>query len=79
MMTTTTRQQLKDKVDVLEKTLLAIDELNNINQESLRSGTPSFDLEHSANLLNHLIEPALYQVEALRMLITDICEGKKVP
>lgn len=68
-------QQLKEKIDVLERTLLAIDSVNNINQENFSSGTPCISMENTANLLDHLIEPALYQVEALRMMIDGLQPG----
>jgi hypothetical protein len=60
---------LKQKVEALEKTLLAIDELSNLSQEAICYGNKPVDLEHCANILHYLIEPALFQVEAVRMLI----------
>jgi hypothetical protein len=66
------KKELKEKVAALEKTLLAIDELNHINQESINGGNPVINLDHTAYLLNHLIEPAMYQVEALRMMIDEL-------
>lgn len=60
---------LKQKVEALEKTLLAIDDLSNLCQEAIGHGNKPIDLEHCANLLHYLIEPALYQVEAVRMFI----------
>jgi hypothetical protein len=60
---------LKRKVEALEKTLLAIDELSNLSQEAICHGNKPIGLEHCANILHYLIEPALYQVEAVRMFI----------
>lgn len=60
---------LKQKVEALEKTLLAIDELSNLSQEAICYGNKPIDLEHCANILHYLIEPAMFQVEAVRMLI----------
>jgi hypothetical protein len=60
---------LKEKVRALEKTLLAIDELSNVCQEAICHGNKPIDLEHCANILHYLIEPAMYQVEAVRMFI----------
>lgn len=58
---------MKEKVDVLEQSLLAIDALANVARTHCGSGNDP--LEHCAYLLEHLIEPALYQVEALRLMI----------
>lgn len=63
---------LKEKVDVLEKSLLAIDTLNNICLANWNSGAPVIDLQDCAHLLNHLIEPAMFQVESLRMMIDEL-------
>jgi hypothetical protein len=59
---------LKEKIDTLERTLLAIDSVNNICQESILDGQKIIDLENCAYLLNHLIEPAMLQVEEVRMM-----------
>jgi hypothetical protein len=60
---------LKQKVEALEKTLLAIDELSNLSQEAICYGNKPVDLEHCANILHYLIEPALFQVEAVRVFL----------
>lgn len=65
---------LKEKIGVLEKTLLAIDELNNICQQAICNGRQVVNLECCANVLNYLIEPAMFQVEALRMQIGEMAE-----
>lgn len=65
---------LKEKVDALEKTLLAIDELSGICQQAICHGNQSIDLDRCANLLGYLIEPAMYQVEALRMQVDEMAE-----
>lgn len=59
-------EKLKESLGALENTLLAIDELSHVCQQSICSGTSEIDLEHCANLLHYLIEPALMQAEALR-------------
>lgn len=66
------RNELKDKVDQLEKTLLAITSVNDIQMENMSSGAPVVNPDHTAYLLDHLIEPAMYQVEALRVLIHNL-------
>lgn len=68
---------LKEKVDILEKTLLAIDSINNICQQAINNGNQPIDAESSAYLLNHLIEPAMYQVEAVRMHIESMANGEQ--
>jgi hypothetical protein len=60
---------LKERVEALEKTLLAIDELSNLCQEAICHGNKPIELEHCANILHYLIEPAMYQVEAVRVFI----------
>lgn len=71
-MDTAIRKHLKENVEVLEKTLLAITSVNDINQESIGNGNQVISMEHTANLLNHLIEPAMFQVETLRRLIDEL-------
>ncbi len=63
---------LKEKVDVLEKTLLAITSVNDINLQDMKSGNLGANWESTANLLDHLLEPAMYQVEELRNMIYDL-------
>ena len=58
---------LKEKVDALEQTLLAICSLSDIANQHRGGGTDP--LESCAHLLEHLMEPAMYQVEALRLMI----------
>lgn len=70
-----TLEALKEKVEMLEKTLLAIDELNNVCQQSITHGDRPVSLECCANLLNYLIEPAMFQVEAVRMSIEEMTKG----
>jgi hypothetical protein len=65
---------LKVKIDTLEKQLLAICSLNDICQQSINSGSRAVDLESCAELLNHLIDPAMYQVESVRMLTDELLE-----
>jgi hypothetical protein len=67
-----TLKMLKEKVDALEKTMLAIDELSAICQQAICHGNQPINLEHCAYLLNYLIEPAMYQVEAVRMQIDEM-------
>lgn len=69
-----TLEMLKDKVADLEKTMLAIDELSGICQQVICNGNQSIDLDRCANLLNYLIEPAMYQVEAVRMQLDAMIE-----
>lgn len=68
----TIRKDLKNKVDVLEKTLLGITCINDIQMENINSGAPTINPEHTAYLLDHFMEPAMYQVEALRVLIDSL-------
>lgn len=68
-MQSTIQKDLKTKVDELEKTLLAITNVNDIQMENMCSGAPVVNSDHTAYLLDFLIEPAMYQVEALRVLI----------
>nr|WP_193215513.1 hypothetical protein [Janthinobacterium sp.]QJS06058.1 hypothetical protein [Janthinobacterium sp.] len=67
-----TVQDLKTKVDQLEKTLLAITCINEIQMQNQCSGNPVVDPEHTVYLLDHLMEPTMYQVEALRVLIHSL-------
>lgn len=70
----TTRKQLKERVDALEKTLLAIDSLSHVAQEHYDTGmTP---LEGCVSVLHYLIEPAMLQVESLRTVIDELQEGR---
>lgn len=69
---------LKEKIDALEKQLLAISSLNDICQQSIIHGRQSMNLESCAELLNHLIDPAMYQIEAVRMLVKDISDRSKI-
>jgi len=71
-MENTTRQELKKRVDQLEKTLLGITCINDIQLESMGGATRVINPDHTAYLLDHFIEPAMYQVEALRVLIDSI-------
>lgn len=71
-MENTTRQELKKRVDQLEKTLLGITCINDIQMESMSGATRVINPDHTAYLLDHFIEPAMYQVEALRVLIDSI-------
>lgn len=67
-------RSLKDLVDALEKTLLAITCINEIQMQNQCSGAPVVDPEHTVYLLDHLMEPAMYQVEALRVAIHDLAK-----
>ena len=71
-MENTTRQELKKRVDRLEKTLLGITCINDIQLDSMGGATRVINPDHTAYLLDHFIEPAMYQVEALRVLIHSI-------
>lgn len=71
-MENTTRQELKKRVDQLEKTLLGITCINDIQMESMGGATRVINPDHTAYLLDHFIEPAMYQVEALRVLIDSL-------
>ena len=71
-MENTTRQELKKRVDRLERTLLGITCINDIQLESMGGATRVINPDHTAYLLDHFIEPAMYQVEALRVLIHSI-------
>lgn len=71
-MENTTRQELKKRVDRLEKTLLGITCINDIQMESMGGATRGINPDHTAYLLDHFIEPAMYQVEALRVLIDSL-------
>ncbi len=59
-------EKLKESLGALENTLLAIDELSHVCQQAINSGNHEIDLQHCANLLHYLMEPALLQVEAAR-------------
>jgi len=67
-----TVQDLKAKVDQLEKTLLGITCINDIQMESMGGASRVVNPDHTAYLLDHFIEPAMYQVEALRVLIHSL-------
>jgi len=71
--------ELKSKIDNLEKQLLAISSLNDICQNTLYSGnSEEKNLQACAELLNHLIDPAMFQIEEVRNAINDMCEGLKL-
>jgi hypothetical protein len=72
MMENTTRQELKKRVDRLEKTLLGITCINDIQMEGMGGANRVINPDHTAYLLDHFIEPAMYQVEALRVLIDSL-------
>ena len=65
---------LKHKIETLEKQLLAISSLNDICQQSINSGSHAVNWESCVELLDHLIEPAMYQVEAVRLMLDDIAQ-----
>ena len=71
-MENTTRHELNKRVDRLEKTLLGITCINDIQMESMGGATRVINPDHTAYLLDHFIEPAMYQVEALRVLIDSL-------
>lgn len=71
-----TFQNLKDQVDTLEKSLLAITSINEIQMENQSSGNPVVNPEHTAYLLDHLMEPTMYQVEALRVAIHALAKAE---
>lgn len=72
----TTFQNLKDQVDTLEKSLLAITSINEIQMENQSNGNPVVSPEHTAHLLDHLLEPTMYQVEALRVAIHALAKAE---
>ena len=69
---------LKEKVEALEKQLLALTSINDICQRSLNDSNHFVNLESCADLLNHLLEPTMYQMEAVRVLVREMCERPKV-
>jgi len=72
----TTFQDLKTQVDQLEKTLLGITCINDIQMESMGSANRDVNPDHTAHLLDHFIEPAMYQVEALRVAIHALAKAE---
>ena len=68
---------LKEKVVLLEQQLLAISSLNDICQQSMNHGNQPIKLESCAELLNHLIDPAMYQIESVRLLVHDMSNHAK--
>jgi hypothetical protein len=69
---------LKEKIEILEQQLLALTSINDICQRSMNDSSRSANLESCADLLNHLLEPTMYQVEAVRGLISEMCERPKI-
>ena len=69
---------LNEKINELEQKMLAISSVSDICQQSIMQGNSSANLQSCAEFLEHLIEPAMYQVEALRVLISEMCERPKV-
>lgn len=73
-------QSLKERVEVLETSMIAIDNLSRIGTASQNSGQNPIDLSDVVNLLAYLVETSMYQVEALREQIlglpSEIQEGK---
>lgn len=61
-------QTLKERVDVLERTLLAINSLSNIC-EAATANNDALPLSEVAFLMSYLSDSSLYKVEALRMQI----------
>lgn len=59
------------KVDSLEKNLLAICSLNDMCQEALRDSNGQMNFEPCAYLLGHLIEPAMYLIEEIRLRLGE--------
>lgn len=66
--------ELKNKVERLEHYLNAICLLNDICQQSVNHGDNAVDLVNCAYLLDHLLEPAMEQVELVRDTIADMLE-----
>lgn len=62
-------QTLKERVDVLEQQLLAINCLSNICQAASDGNGVDLPQSDVAFLMVHLSESSLYKVEALRMQI----------
>jgi hypothetical protein len=67
-----TSKALKEKVDALEQQLLAISSLNDICQQVICHGNSQIKLDSCAELLNHLIDPAMYQIESVRLMVNDM-------
>ncbi|MBX9900912.1 MAG: hypothetical protein K2Y28_09035 [Burkholderiaceae bacterium] len=63
---------VKEKIDQLEKQLLAVASLNDICQQSVNSGSRAVNLEVCVELLDHLVEPMMLQVEELRVFVTGM-------
>jgi len=69
---------LKEKIEALEQQLLALTSVNDICQRSINDSSRAANLESCADLLNHLLEPTMYQIEAVRVLIGEMCERPKI-
>jgi hypothetical protein len=69
-------QTIKERVDVLERTLLAINCFSNLCEAAANSGggaeLPTSDVSY---LLAYLSESSLYKVEALRVMIDAMPAG----
>jgi hypothetical protein len=70
MLTPQISKQLKESVDFLERTLLAIDNVSNVAQEHVGDGLDP--LAGCAHILHYLMEPALITVETLRVMIHQL-------
>jgi hypothetical protein len=72
-------KDMKSKFDNLEKQMLAISSVNDMCQRALYSNSNEIgNLQSCAELLNHLIEPAMFQIEELRNVINEMNEGLKL-
>lgn len=73
-------QTIKERVDVLERTLLAINCFSNLCEAAANSGggaeLPTSDVSY---LLAYLSESSLYKVEALRMMIDEQAAAAAAP
>ncbi len=69
-MYTATLKTLKEKIDALEKSLLVISSVCDVAEEHITGEkTP---LNSCAYVTVHLMEHAMYQVEAVRVMIDDM-------
>ena len=67
-----TIEKLKEKVAELEKQLTAMDTLQHLCESGAQASQNHIDPSDIAHLLDHLIEPAMYQVEAMKELIDEL-------
>jgi CO dehydrogenase/acetyl-CoA synthase gamma subunit (corrinoid Fe-S protein) len=71
-MTTGNPKALKDKVEVLEQALLAIDTLSNFCKAARDTGQNPLDLDDVTFMLSHLIDQAMEQFEEVRDMTSNL-------